>query len=270
MRWTLFVVAIGVEAATIVVWQLSGTDHVPTSAVRDSSLRQSGVELFPARTGAGRARALIVFLGDTSCWRPYRRLASALANDGYAVVAVQPRRGQPTARASEPLSTRFVEDSLPALIRRSIAEAVPAQATPTNTMSRTTQLPVILMGHAEGATLALWASQHLAIDALHGVISLSASSATARDPHLNTSQAASLATSQLSAHPKRTTGTVAPPIRVASITGTLGPAGLISSARRTSDTETAFAVPFSTVRLTSPLLTGIVVRRSLNWILARK
>lgn len=249
----------------MISWQLSGSDGAPNARVQDAVLRQPGVELYPARGGAIRARALIVFFGDSGCWRPYRRLASALANDGYAVIAVHARLAQPVV---DSVSARSTEDALAALISHVIAEISPALESTPGAAAQPLPMPVVLMGHAEGASLALWASQHVAINALRGIVTLSAQSAGSHPADTQRTVHFTLTSADQAARARDASQVVLSTVRVASITGSLGPAGLVSRVQRRSPTEAAFAVPFSTVRLTSPLLTGIAVRRSLNWILA--
>ncbi len=262
----MFALVIAAEVALMLDWQLSGSDRAPSGSVRDTLLSRSGLELYAPPIGTSRARAIVVFFGDASCWRPYRRLASSLANDGYAVIAVGPHVMRTLTIADDSAAMQSASDTVAAVVDRGLMQIRAGRASPAGSPP----IPVVLMGHGHGATSAIWVANHVAIAGLRGVVTLSPPDAlqsratktrivTAAEWHVGPDLRVTV--------PDRHTHIGTADVSVASIEGSLGPHGLFAPSRRLNASHVTFTVPFSTTRLTSPFLTGLAVRRSLDWIL---
>ena len=247
-------------------WQLSGSDKAPSGPVRDTSLVRSGLELYAPPRGTSRARAIVVFFGDASCWRPYRRLASSLANDGYAVIAVSPHVMRTLTIADDSAAMRSASDTVAAVIDRGLMQFRADRSSPAGPPPS----PVILMGHGHGATSAIWVANHVVIADLRGVVTLAppdVPQSRVANPRIATAAEWHVGPDLRVTEPNRHAHIATANVAVASIEGSLGPRGLFAPPQRLNAAHVTFAVPFSTARLTSPFLTGLSVRRSLDWIL---
>lgn len=134
----------------------TGPNYVP----RDPVLRAAPLSFFVAPP-ARPARALVFFFGnDIGFWQPHRELAARLARERLDVVGVDVRPLFGVLPADSALRGRSLRDTIVTLVDHARAELHVELA------------PLVLMGHSSGAELALWLARWAAPARLAGVVAI--------------------------------------------------------------------------------------------------
>ena len=228
-------------------------DYVP----RTVALRSDKFYVYPPQ---GTMRGTIIFFGnDVGFWQPHQELADFLSRDGYAVVGFDLRSLFTSVANLAPADREnIVGDSLSVLMFECLAEF------------HGEKLPLVLMGHSLGAEVSIWASSHIGVPKIDGVVAMAPGgrghlAITASD-YLSSSLPSgpdSFSMSQLVSSAPRT-------VRIALVRGTADKMGaadpgiLAAGASRMK----SFPIPLAGHSLKKILIARYVVRDALGWVLA--
>lgn len=259
LRWRLVlgVAALTAIAGIAILWarDRAHSAYIPKSA----ELRSRDIFLYapPSRP----ATALVFFFGnDIGFWKAHQQIAEFLAGDGYAVVGLDVR----------PL-LQTLSDAPPETRDSSIATSLERLIAASREEFQVRDKPVVLMGHSLGAEIAVWAAAHIHTPGLAGVVAISPRSrghlratladiANQGEPH----EAGSFSVAAI-------INSLPGSVRVAIVRGdhdkfrSADPAIIAGGGSRLRH----MIVPFASHSLKSVFVARYIVRRAVDWILAR-
>ena len=158
VRMRRFAVLVCVASLTTAGCSGPPAPHVP----HDAALRELPLYFYPPADSTISPRAFVFFFGnDVGFWDPHRKLAAALADDGFAVTGFDMRAMLDALPDSEPARDSIFGARIALIIAASRLELQADSA------------PLVLGGHSLGAEVALWTGAHVPVPRLAGVLAMS-------------------------------------------------------------------------------------------------